>query len=244
MLDKTQFLELIDTAFSDNKIKDMLTEKIKDSFFTLATHLLTENEKYNLTAIKTPSGVAALHFADCALLARMLPEGARVSDVGCGAGFPSLPIAILRPDVTVTAIDSTQKRINFVNECISLLGLSNINAVCLRAEDAARRADMREKFDVATARAVAELRVLCELCMPFVRVGGKFISMKGSGVAQESEAAKGAIRTLCGAVVGESEIFLNNFGESVGRSLIEIKKISVCPPKYPRPYSQIVKKPL
>ncbi len=244
MLDRDEFFGLIQTAFSDNGLSDMLSDTACERLYLLSDFLLTENEKYNLTAIKTPRGVAALHLADCALLAKILPKGASVCDIGCGAGFPSLPIAILRPDVSVVAIDSTQKRINFVNECIERLSLTNIRAVCMRAEDAGKHPDMRERFDTVTARAVAELRVLCELCMPLLRVGGSFISMKGSGVMHESEAARGAIRTLGGKVESERELLLNNFGEDVTRSLFEIKKISPCPPKYPRPYSQISKKPL
>ena len=162
-INRQSFESELSRIFKLNGLGALLDKKKSELFFLLTERMLTENEKYNLTAITEPDKIILNHYADCALLAAKLGRGAKIIDVGCGAGFPTLPLAIVREDISILAMDSTAKRINYVNETASLLGLTNVTAVAMRAEDAARLAEYREKFDVATARAVAEMRVLTEL---------------------------------------------------------------------------------
>ena len=173
-----------------------------------------------------------------------LPRGARIIDVGCGAGFPSLPIAILRPDITVLAIDSTGKKVNYVADTAKELGLTNLSTAVLRAEDGARDASLRESFDVATARAVADLRILAELCLPFVRVGGQMLAMKGAKAAYELQDAKRALAMLGGRDARLLDVRLVGADEPIHHPLIFISKGTKTPAIYPRPYAQISKKPL
>ena len=184
------------------------------------------------------------HYADCAALAARLPKKARIADVGCGAGFPTLPVAILRDDVAITAIDSTEKRVRYVAESAALLGLSNVTAITMRAEDGGKNPEYRESFDVVTARAVAEMRVLTELCLPYVKVGGAMIAMKGKNAEFELSAAKKARAMLGGNLDRCEEITLTGDGESISHPLIYIKKKTKTPATYPRPFAQISKKPL
>ena len=222
----------------------MLSLDICQRFYALTVRMLEENEKYNLTAITEPSKIILNHYLDCATLAARLPKGARVADIGCGAGFPTLPMALLRPDLEIVAIDSTLKRVNYVAETAKLLGLGNVTALCMRAEDGGKNAEFRERFDLVTARAVAEMRILCELCMPYVKVGGRFVAMKGKNAEFELAAAKKAIATLGGRNTKVETITLKYDGEELSHPLILIDKKEKCPSTYPRPYAQISKKPL
>ena len=153
-------------------------------------------------------------------------------------------MAILRPDVTILAIDSTAKRIGYVNDTAAMLGLNNVTAVTMRAEDGGKDAKYRESFDVVTARAVAEMRVLSELCLPYAKVGGKFIAMKGKNAEFELQGAKKAITLLGGRDVSVEEISLVGSSETLTHPLIVIAKKEKTPASYPRPYAQICKKPL
>jgi len=168
-----------------------------------------------------------------------------VIDVGCGAGFPTLPLAIFRPDISVTALDGTAKRISYVAETAKMLGLGNVNAVSGRAEELAGTKEYREKFDLATARAVASLPVLSELCIPFVRVGGKMIAMKAQHAEDEINSSRRAVE-LCGGALScvRSRQLLSSDDEIQERTLIVIDKIKKTPPEYPRHFSKISKKPL
>ena len=206
--------------------------------------MLEENEKYNLTAITDVDKIILNHYADCAALAVRLPKGARVADIGCGAGFPTLPVAILRPDVKILALDSTAKRINYVQQTADMLGLENVEAVAMRAEDGGKNAAYREAFDVVTARAVAEMRILTELCLPYVKLGGQFMAMKGKNAEFELQGAKKAISMLGGRDVKVEEIHIKGAGEELTHPLIIIAKKEKTPQSYPRPYAQICKKPL
>jgi 16S rRNA (guanine527-N7)-methyltransferase len=173
-----------------------------------------------------------------------LQEGASLLDVGCGAGFPSLVLAILRPDLSITALDSTEKRVRYVASAAALLGLVNLKAVCMRAEDGAK-GELRESFDAVTARAVARLPILTELCIPYVKLGGVFLAMKGSGGDLELAEAERAIALLGGRVVCMYESHLSNgLGEELTRTVAEIKKVAHTPALYPRHFSKISKKPL
>ncbi len=243
-IDKAKFISEMNACFGANGLGGMLSLDTCERFYRLTVRMLEENEKYNLTAITEPSKIILNHYLDCAVLAARLPRRARVADIGCGAGFPTLPMALLRPDIEILAIDSTAKRIAYVSGTKELLGLENVRALAIRAEDGGRSPEFREKFDIATARAVAEMRILCELCMPYVRVGGSFIAMKGKNAEFELSAARKAIATLGGRETKVETVSLRHAGEELSHPLIVIEKKERCPQLYPRPYAQISKKPL
>ena len=243
-LNEKEFKSELSKVFRENGLSSMLSEEKSDKFFTLTEIMLEENEKYNLTAITEPDKIILNHYADCVAIAEKIPVGASIIDVGCGAGFPTLPLAIVRSDLKILAVDSTEKRINYVKKTAEILGLSGVKAVAMRAEDGAKMAEYREKFDIATARAVANLRVLCELCLPFVKVGGKMLAMKGKNAEFEIPEAKKAIAVLGAKGAKLLNITLKGKGEEFIRPLIEIDKISKTHASYPRPYAQISKKPL
>lgn len=213
--------------------------------YELTERMLKVNESMNLTAITDVDGVILKHYADSLTISEYIPEGSRIIDVGCGAGFPTLPLAIFRPDISITALDGTAKRIEYVRATAELLGLENVKAVAARAEEFSNKPDNRESFDIATARAVAALPVLAELCLPFVKKNGNFIAMKASQGENEALSASNAIK-ICGG--GNAEIIKADlFGPSDAceqRIIVRVAKISSTPAKYPRHYSQISKKPL
>ncbi len=204
--------------------------------------LLEWNEKINLTAITEPEAVLYKHFYDCILPFKHFnpKKEASLIDVGTGAGFPSMVMKIVRPDLKVCMLDSLNKRILFLNEVLSQIGLT-AETVHSRAEDGGRNLKYREKFDYATARAVANLPCLSEYCLPFVKKGGSFIALKGPSGSEEADAAKNAIKLLGG---GETKIICENLRDDEQRTLIFIKKISQTPPKYPRISTKISKQPL
>ncbi len=243
-INKQEFEGELSRIFKMNGLGALLDKKRSELFYLLTERMLTENEKYNLTAITEPKRIILNHYADCALLAERLPKGARLIDVGCGAGFPTLPLAIVREDISILAMDSTAKRINYVKETCELLGIQNVKAVAMRAEDAARLPEYRESFDYATARAVAEMRILCELCLPFVKVGGFMLAMKGRNAEFELAGAKRAISILGGESAACESVTLKGCDEDLTHPIIEIKKRAKTPAAYPRAYAQISKKPL
>ena len=242
-LDENHFRARITSVFKRNGLSSMLSLDRTDKFLKLTELMLEENEKYNLTAIKEPNKIILNHYADCAALAEILPKNARIADIGCGAGFPTLPIAILRPDVSVLGVDSTAKRIGYVNMAAELLELTNVNAITARAEDVGR-GELRESFDVVTARAVAPMRILTELCLPLVKLGGKMIAMKGKNAEFELTEAKRAIAILGGKISATHQVRLSDDDEETVHPLIIIEKKSKTPTLYPRVYAQISKKPL
>lgn len=243
-IEKQAFISKFTKVFKDNGFGNMISLEITESFLKLTERMLEENEKYNLTAITDVDKIILNHYADCAALAKRLPKNASIADIGCGAGFPTLPVAILRPDVKILAVDSTAKRIGYVNDTAALLGLSNVTAIAMRAEDGGKNPEYREKYDVVTARAVAEMRVLCELCLPYAKVGGKFIAMKGKNAEFELQNAKKAISLLGGRNTLVEEISLKDSAETITHPLIVIDKKEKTPANYPRPFAQISKKPL
>jgi 16S rRNA (guanine527-N7)-methyltransferase len=205
--------------------------------------MLTVNEYMNLTAIKDPAAIILLHYADSLTAARFLPENGKIADIGCGAGFPCLPLAICRPDLSILALDSTEKRIQYVKQTAELLKCENLSAVAMRAEEAGK-GGYREQFDVCTARAVASLPALSELCLPFVRIGGTFLAMKGKKGEEELKEATSAIKKLGGEVAELHAITLRSQAEEDTRYLIEIKKVKPTPAEFPRQWARILKKPL
>lgn len=219
-----------------------LTDEQINRFEKLSDLLVEQNKTMNLTAITDPDGIAVKHFADSisVLTAAEMPQGARVLDVGTGAGFPGIPLLIMRPDLDLTMIDSTAKKLKYVENTVNELGLI-ATTLHTRAEEAGQSKEYREKFDFVCSRAVAALNVLCEYCLPFVKQNGLFIAMKGAKAQEEIDGAKSAIKLLGGKIIAEKSFSLSDGGE---RTLVVIKKISQIPPKYPRPSAQIAKKPL
>lgn len=221
---------------------DPLTDEQYAQLEHYAELLVCWNEKMNLTAITDPEGIAIKHFLDClAYLKRVeIPKGARVADVGTGAGFPGIVLKIARPDIKLTLIDSLQKRLTFLSTVLEELGIK-ANLVHARAEDAGHDKALRESFDFVTARAVANLSVLSEYCLPLVKVGGFFVPMKTAEIAEEQKAAEPAVKILGGEALLPKIYELPVAG---GRSVAFIKKSFPTPPKYPRQRVKISEKPI
>lgn len=206
-----------------------------------AEMVLERNQVMNLTAITEPKDVAALHLLDSLEALKLAGlEQESVVDVGCGAGFPGVPLAIAGTGLKITLLDSLGKRIDFLREACGQLGLDHVECVHARAEELA--GERRETFDAAISRAVASLPVLCELCLPLIKVGGVMLAMKSTGVTEELKSAQRAIRLLGGesAEVQTYTIPTTN----VSHTLVTIRKVSPTPAKYPRRFAQIKKQPL
>lgn len=211
-------------------------------FDTYARDLVEYNQKVNLTAITEPDEIVIKHFSDSLALMKYAPDGLKgnLADVGTGAGFPGMPLLISCPDVNVTFFDAVNKKLDFIRFVLKDTGL-DADVIHSRAEDAGRNPDYREKFDFVTARAVAQLRILSEYCVPLVKKDGYFISMKGSISQEEKTFGFGALKKL-GAKVYD-DIFYNIYNGDE-RNIIIAKKVSQISSKYPRNMSQISKKPL
>ena len=207
------------------------------------TLLLEANRNLNLTAITEPDQVARLHFLDCAALLTTADfRGKSVVDVGSGAGFPGLPLRMIEPSISLTLLDAQQKRVRFLQDVCASLELSDVHCIHGRAEEFGRETALRERFDFAVSRAVADLRLLCELCLPFVKTGGLFLAMKSVSCGPELQAARDAIRQL-GGVLEESKDYQIP-GSDVSHRVILIRKISSTPEAFPRPFAKMKKKPL
>lgn len=243
-INEQEFTSEVMRAFKDCGMGALINREKCEKLLALTERMLEENEKYNLTAITEVSAIILNHYLDCATISAQIKRGSTVIDVGCGAGFPTLPLAILRDDLKIVALDATQKRVNYVAETANLLSLGGVSTVCGRAEDISRLQDFRERFDYATARAVAELRTLCELCLPFVRVGGTMIAMKGKNAEYELSGAARAIATLGGGTRRIENITLRGSSETINHPLILIEKKTKTPTAYPRPFAKISKSPL
>lgn len=209
-----------------------------DTLCRFGEALIEKNAVMNLTAITEPSAVAQLHFLDCiALLNAADFREKRVIDVGCGAGFPGVPLKIAEPSIRLTLLDSLAKRMNWLSETLPALGV-DAEIITARAEEFA--AQRREQYDLATSRAVARLNVLAELCLPYVRVGGKFLAMKGALAQEEVEEARRGIERLGGHVL---RIFEYPVADAVHKAVV-IEKLRPTPPQYPRAFAKIKKSPL
>ena len=209
-----------------------------------AEMLVDWNTRMNLTGITDSEGIMTRHFEDSlSLLAyAKIPDGAKVIDVGTGAGFPGLPIAIVFPETEVILMDSLNKRIRFLEDTIEKLGLTNVKAVHARAEELARNKSYREKSDLCCSRAVANLATLSEYCLPFVKIGGSFISYKTEQVQEEIEQSRKAVRILGGD--HPETVFFTLPGTDYKRSLVKIGKVSPTPAKYPRKAGTPSKEPI
>ncbi len=243
MTDFAIFTAKLSTSLSTNGLSAFCTDNITDKLYRLTERMLEVNEYMNLTAITDIDGIIMKHYVDSLAAASYLPQGAKVIDIGCGAGFPSLPLAIARPDIRITALDSTAKRINYIRETAEMLEISNITCVAARAEEYVGENGQREGYDIACARAVARLNVLCELCLPYVKIGGKFIAMKANAQEELAESSN-AIKKLGGKLVASDTFSLISDTAEEPRCIITIEKISETPKIYPRNNSQIKKKPL
>ena len=237
----SQIEELL--AESCKKINIELTEKQIKQFMDYKDMLLEWNEKFNLTAITDEREIILKHFVDClAISAGAELAGKKIIDVGTGAGFPGVPVKIAFPDTQMTLLDSLNKRITFLEELKNKLGLENVTCIHSRAEDGGTDKNLREGLDLCISRAVANLAVLSEYCLPFVKVGGYFISMKGPDVNDELNESEKAIKVLGGEV---KEIKLINIPETdINHSIIIIKKIKPTPSKYPRKAGKAKKEPI
>lgn len=242
-MDFVEFSSFFDTVMALNGFSRHISPENAAKFHQLTQIMLTTNESMNLTAIKEPRAVVLRHYADSLTIEQLLPYGASLVDVGCGAGFPSLPLAICRPDLKILSLDSTAKRIRYVEQTAKALGCNNLSAIAARAEDSGKGAH-REKFDVCTARAVAALPVLAELCLPLVRVGGKFLAMKARKGEEEWESAARAVARLGGKLIAKHHITLKDEAEEDERIVFEIEKVKPTPAEFPRAYAKIVKNPL
>ena len=224
-----------------SKIKINLNDEQIKKFYKYINLLLEWNEKINLTAITDYEEIIIKHIVDSLTINKYIKEKASVIDVGTGAGFPGMPIAIIRNDLDVSLLDSLNKRILFLEEVKKDLNLNNVKCVHSRAEEFGNDINYREKYDVATSRAVARLNVLVEYLIPFVKVGGICICMKGPNCEEEIEEAKGAIKKLGGKIEKVEKFNLNEENE---RTIIIIKKLEKTKKEYPRKAGIPSKKPL
>ena len=216
-----------------------LDEATRDKLCAFGAAMVKQNEVMNLTAITAPDQVAKLHLLDSlTLLCCADLKGKQIVDVGCGAGFPGMPLAIACPEAKITLLDSLAKRMNWLDTVLPELGITNARTLTARAEEAV--ATRREKFDFATSRAVARLNILLELTAPYVRVGGKVLAMKGAAAREELAEAKNAIKRL-GLQLEEVRDFPI---DGTNHSVIILKKVAPTPPQYPRRYAKIKQSPL
>lgn len=223
------------------QIEIELTKKQIEKFYNYMNLLLEWNEKINLTAIIEPREVILKHFVDSLTIAKYIKENEKLIDVGTGAGFPGIPLSIVKENTDIVLLDSLNKRINFLEEIKQNLKLKNITTIHGRAEEFGKNKKEREIYDIATSRAVAPLNILLEYLLPLVKVGGKAICMKGSNI-EEIENAKNALEILGGKIEKIEEIILPN--SDIKRNIIIVKKVKNTPSKYPRKPGTPSKEPI
>ena len=233
-----QFNQIFEIECKKNNMK--ILEGKKEKFFQYMNLILEWNEKVNLTAIKDEKEFIVKHFIDSLTTDYFVKDSKRILDIGTGAGFPGIPIKINNPDINVTLIDSVNKKIMVLNDVIEKLGLEKIEALHVRAEELARENDYREKFDIVTTRAVSNLSTISEYMLPFVKIGGKALCMKGPNIEQELEDAKKAIQVLGGEIEKIEKFNIDDFE----RNIIIIKKVKNTNKKYPRGQGKPAKEPI
>ena len=224
------------------KLNLTLTEEQIEKFYNYMNLLIEWNKKINLTAIIEPKDIILKHFIDSLTIVKYIKEGETIIDVGTGAGFPGIPLKIAREDLKITLADSLNKRINFLNEVINKLDLKNIETIHTRAEELGKNKKYREKFDIATSRAVANMSTLSEYLIPFIKVKGRCICMKSSDIDTELENAKKAINILGCEIESKDKFNLPN--SDLGRSVIILRKVKNTPSKFPRKAGTPAKEPI
>lgn len=235
--------ELISSGLTELGLSGSVPAQGADQLAQYGSMLIEQNKVMNLTAITEPKDVATLHMLDCAPLldcGRM--NGKTLIDVGTGAGFPGMVLKILCPSLKVTLLDSLQKRLDWLDTVANQLNISDLTTVHGRAEEYGLDPAYREKFDFATARAVADLRFLCEMCLPFVKVGGRFLAMKSVDSTEELEQSRAAIEKLGGRVAGFHDYTIPH--TSVTHRVLVIDKVAPTPAGYPRRWAKIQKSPI
>ena len=247
-VEKQDFFKISEQVFASNGLSEFWQGDNKEKLWELCNIMLEQNKVMNLSAIRDETGVICRHFADSLKVAKHIPSEAKVLDVGSGGGMPTLPLAIVRPDIKITALDATAKKTAYIISTAQKLGLSNVSILSGRAEELGNTSEHREKYDVVCARAVAELRILAEWCVPFVKKDGLFISMKGKNGSTELSDAKNAIKTLLVRLEEDDEFNLFDLSSEneadAKRHIFLFRKFSATPAKYPRKNAQIQKKPL
>lgn len=223
------------------QIEIELTKEQIEKYYNYMNLLLEWNEKINLTAIIEPREVILKHFVDSLTIAKYIKENEKLIDVGTGAGFPGIPLSIVKENTDIVLLDSLNKRINFLEEVKENLKLENITTIHGRAEEFGKNKNEREKYDIATSRAVAPLNILLEYLLPLVKVGGRAICMKGANI-EEIENAKNALEILGGKIEKIEEITLSN--SDIKRNIIIVKKVKNTPSKYPRKPGTPSKEPI
>ena len=241
---KTEFFELCSRSLNQNGAGEFVCADTLEKLYGLCGIFLEENKVMNLTALREERQVIAYHFADCISAANLFPQGASVIDVGSGGGMPALPLAVVRPDLKITALDATAKKTAYIGRAAAALGLSSVSVITGRAEEVAHTS-LRESFDCAVARAVAELRILLELCVPLVKVGGRFIALKSKQAEEELGCAADAIRSLsCNTEKKQRGELIDLDGQRCEREILVFEKTAPTGKIYPRKYANILKKPL
>lgn len=235
--------DIIKNGLAELGLADQVPADAAEKLARYGQLLIEKNQVMNLTAITDPEQVAKLHMLDCAALLNYADfKGKTLIDVGTGAGFPGLPLKILVPELEITLLDSLNKRVNWLNEVISDLGLSGITAIHARAEEQALVKGFRDSFDFVTARAVADLRLLGEICLPYAKVGGTFLSMKSVGSDEELQNAAHAVKFMGGRVRGSQDYTIP--GTDVTHRVLLIDKVAPTLKGYPRRWAKIQKDPL
>ena len=249
---KAEFFTACKESFAVNNISEYATDAYLEKFYDLTVFMLETNKKMNLTALRDENSVIARHITDCLLAAKHLPKPTKgtlkVLDVGSGGGMPCLPFAIVRPDIEITALDATAKKTAYIASAAEHLQLKNVRILTGRAEELGANPKHRESFDVVCARAVAELRVLMEWCIPFTKKDGLFLSLKGKNADTELHNAENAVKKLsCSLLTDEKMLLLEKEGEEIisgERHNLVFKKNKSTEKIYPRRNAQIMKNPL
>ena len=223
-----EFKEYLNNKLKENNINEEIDEEL---FFYYMKNILEWNDKINVTNIIDEKEFVVKHFIDSLTILEHIEDGRKTIDIGCGAGFPGIPLKIARQNIKETLIDSVNKKIKVVQDCIDKLKLKDIEALHIRAEELANKKDYREQFDYATTRAVSNLSTITEYMLPFLKIGGKAICMKGPNYKEELENSKKAISVLGGTIEQIRNIKLE---DNIERNIIIIKKIKNTPSQYPR----------
>ena len=239
-MDIKEFNEIFNKYLKDLNIK--LDEEQIKKFYIYMNLLIDWNEKINLTSIIKPEEMILKHFIDCLTIAKYIEENSELIDMGTGAGFPGIPLKIYRNDLKIVLADSLNKRLNFLNEVIDTLKLDSIETIHTRAEELGKNKKYREQFDIATSRAVANLATLSEYLIPFVKVGGKCICMKGADIDEELNNAKKAVEVLGGKILKKDIFKLPQ--SDLKRSVIIMEKVKKTSQKYPRKPGTPAKEPI